>query len=46
MCDITGKDESNPLHATHTLILFKTLTLQFYAYLVSEKVNKGKKVND
>jgi hypothetical protein len=25
---------------------FKTLTLQFYVYLVSEKVNKGKEVND
>ena len=30
----------------HTLILFKTLTFQFYVYLVSEKINKGKKVND
>ena len=30
----------------HTFILFKTLTLQFYVYLMYEKVNKGKKVND
>ena len=30
----------------HTLISFKTVTLRFYVYLVSEKVNKGQEVND
>ena len=45
--DVTSKVRLNLTpFMLHTLILFETLSLQFYVHLVSVKVNKRKEVND